>query len=154
MCVCVVFELCSRTLNPAKTYLAFSPRQAIEIDHALARRGLDVEYERRHQVEADATARLLAIDLTVEGLPAACTIERDVVILANQQHEAGGLIGFDGLYCCVERKRGIAATAAVLARHHAANAADMNAAPVPGDGAEINTNMTGEPALRRIDQHA
>src|ERR1700756_2665451 len=86
-------------------------------------------------------------------MPAARAIEREIVIFTNEQREARRLIGLDGLDRRVKRKRRVAATPAVLARHDAANAADVDIVSVPDDGAEIDTNMAGEPVWR-VDQDA
>ena len=87
-------------------------------------------------------------------MPAARLVEREIVLFAEQDREAHRLVGAHGLDCGIKGEAGIAAAAAVLAGHDAADAADMDLVGVPVDGAEIDADMAGEPALGRIDQHA
>jgi len=44
---------------------------------------LEIENEGRHDLEADSSARLLGIDVAVEGLPAARPVEFEIVRLAE-----------------------------------------------------------------------
>src|SRR6266702_7492171 len=87
-------------------------------------------------------------------MPATRGIERKVVGLAEQYREAHRFIGPHGLDRGIEREAGIAAAAAVLAGHDAADAADVNLAPIPRRGPEVNADMAGQPARGRLDQHA
>src|SRR3954451_18249958 len=118
-----------------------SPGQAAEIDSAECRRADDVADIGRHVSEADPPLRLLAIDLALEGEPAAGFVERDIVRLAEQQREADRLVGAHGMHRGIDRHGRIAAAAPILPRADAADAADVNLLPVPGDGTKIDADM-------------
>ena len=75
-----------------------------------------------------------AVDFTAEGMPAARLIEREIMRLADQQRELTSFVIAHGPDRRIERDAGIAAAAAVLAGRNAADAADVNLAPVPDHG--------------------
>src|SRR3954454_2395698 len=112
-----------------------SPGQAAEVDSAECRRADNVADIGRHVSEADPPLRLLAIDLALEGEPAAGLVDGDIVRLAEQQREADRLVGAHGMHRGIDPHGRIAAPAPVLARADAADAADVNLLPIPGDGA-------------------
>src|SRR5258708_39564562 len=106
-----------------------SPRQAAEVERALARGAADFEHKGRHRVETDAPGLgLFAIDLAGEGMPVARLVEGDIMRLAEQDRELHSVIGAHGVDRGIEAKRRIAAAPAVLAGRHAANTADMDLA--------------------------
>src|SRR5690242_4082664 len=87
-------------------------------------------------------------------MPIARPVERDIVLLAEQDCEAGSLVGAHGLDCGVESEGGIAAAATVLARHDPADTADMDLLAIPVDGAEIDADVTGQSRFGCVDEHA
>ena len=66
--------------------------------------------------------------------------------IAMQQGEAHGLVGAHRLDRGIKRNAGIAAAAAILARHDGADAADMTRMSIPGDGAEMDADVAGQAA--------
>jgi hypothetical protein len=76
------------------------------------------------------------------------------VRLAEQQRELDRVVVAYGLDRRVQRDAGVTVAPAVFAGHDAADAADVNLASVKGDGPEVNPDVTGETAGRRLDQHA
>ena len=108
-----------------------SPRQAAEVDDALPRRPLDVVDKGRHRLEANLSFRLLGIDFTGKGMPAAGLIEGEIVRLAEQQRKPDVLAIAHGLDRRVERDAGIAAAATVGTGRDTADAADVKFVSVP-----------------------
>src|SRR5205807_1075787 len=81
-------------------------------------------------------------------------VEGKIVRLAEQYRETHRVVGAHGLHGRVEREARIAAAAAILTGHDAADAADMDVMAVPVDGTEVDAGVAGKPALGRVDQHA
>src|SRR3954470_1952799 len=108
-----------------------SPRQSAQIDHAFVRCALEIEYQRRQHVEADPALGLLGENLTGKGLPATVAVERHVVRLAEQQRKISGAFVLQCLDGGVEGHTRKPAATERLVRHHATDAADAPAAPIP-----------------------
>src|ERR1700750_2484047 len=96
------------------------------------------------------------MDLALESTPAARLVECIIMCLAEQQREAHRLVVAQGPDRGVERHRGVAASAAILAGRDAADAADMDRAAVPERITEMDADMAGKPGqgsvLRRVAQ--
>ena len=101
----------------------------------------------RHRLEANSSTGLLGIDLALERMPAARLVERLIVRLAEQHRKAHRLVVAHGPDRGVQRQRGIAAPPAICPRRNAADAADLDLAPVPDGVAEVDADMAGKTRL-------
>src|ERR1700694_2203413 len=140
-------------------HLQRSPGQPAQVDHALPRRAGEIEYKGRHRLKTKPPPRLLGVDFAVEAMPAARLIKCKIVRLAEQQRELHRLVIAHGLDRRVECDAGVAAATAVRPGRNAADSADVQFAPVPGDGAKENADVTGETPWKtvaggRVDEHA
>ena len=77
-------------------------------------------------------------------MPAARLVERLVVRLAEQDREPDRFMVTQRPDRRIQRQRRIAASAAILTRRNAADAADLYLAPIPGSGTEVDADMAGE----------